>query len=103
MKQLGKVNTEKIERIIGLMKEFDNLDCAVRKELEALLPEGSRFGYIEDSLEPYYKPLSEKYVFELALTPTSKEFLVEHKDRHLVVRRDGAVLLMTSEELWGAN
>jgi hypothetical protein len=101
MKQLGKINTEKIERIIELMKEFDNLDREVRRELEALLPEGVRFGYIEDSFEPYYKPLSREYIFEHYIAPTSKEFFKEYKDRHLVVRKDGTALLMTSEELWG--
>ena len=52
MKQLGKVNTEKIERIIGLMKEFDNLDCEVRRELEALLPEEENLAILRTPLNP---------------------------------------------------
>ncbi len=100
MKELGKISTEKIERIKELMKQFDRLDDEVRKDLRALLPEGTELGFVEDSFEPYYMPIPEDYILEHHISSTSKHFHEKFEERHLVVRKDGTVLLMTSEELW---
>jgi len=101
MKELGKISTEKIERIKELMKQFDRLDEEVRRELRALLPEGTELGYIEDSFEPYYIPIPKDYILEHHISPTTKQFREKFGERHLVVRKDGTVLLMSSEESWG--
>lgn len=100
MKEIGKINTEKIERVRELMKEFKRLDEEIRRELKALLPKGKELGYIEDSFEPYYKSFSEDYIITHDISPALKQLREEFEERQLVVRKDGTVLLMTSEELW---
>ena len=100
MKEIGKINTEKIARVRELMKEFKRLDEEIRRVLKALLPKGRELGYIEDPFEPYYKSFSEDYIIAHDISPALKQPRDEFEEKQLVVRKDGTVLLMTSEELW---
>jgi len=90
MKELGRMNTDKIEKIRTLVSIIDELDREVISELRSLA--GDFRYYIEDRVEPYRT--EDEYIFELLV------FGLDKDTKWLVVKRDGVVMLLDKRERW---
>jgi len=103
MRELGRIDSNKILKAREMLAEARKLGNRVKDELKKLAPEGLKLWCIDRVSEssPEHKDnIFESPMLFLKDDNLNRNIVVEDINKHLVVNRDGVVYLMTEEEFY---
>jgi len=90
MKEFGKMDTSKIEKVKEIISVFEKLNREVLSELEKMLGEELKY-WLDDPFTPYKVIHEDTYILEFPIHSGGDI-------KWLVVKKDGTVVLIDSKE-----